>query len=64
MTIPVSNLPDDDMQQAPKALVRAAARAKELARQTGTPFVVMRDGKMVEEILPRNHEDSEKSATE
>jgi len=52
MKIPVSHLPDEDMQKAPAALVRAAQRAKELARQTGTEFVVMRDGKLVREIPP------------
>ncbi len=50
MTIPISNLPDKDMQNVAKALIRAAKRAKELARQTGTEFVVMRDGKLVREI--------------
>ncbi len=50
MTIPISHLPDKDMQNAPKALARAAKRAKELARQTGTEFVVMRNGKLVREI--------------
>ena len=51
MRIPVSQLPDKDMQNAPKALVRAAGRAKKLAEQTGAPFVVMRDGKLVQEII-------------
>jgi len=50
VTIPISNLPDKDMQNVAKALIRAAKRAKELARQTGTEFVVMRDGKLVREI--------------
>jgi len=51
MKIPISRLPDKDMQNAPKALVRAAERAKKLAEQTGTPFVVMRNGRLVQEIL-------------
>lgn len=34
---------------ATAALRRAAQRARELARQTGTRIVVMRDGKMVKE---------------
>ncbi len=51
MKIPVSKLPDKDMQNAPKALVRAAQRARKLAEQTGTPFVVIRNGKLVSEIL-------------
>jgi len=44
-----SNLPDADMQAAPAALLRAARHAREIARQTGTAVVVMRDGKLVEE---------------
>jgi hypothetical protein len=50
MNIPVSNLPDGDMQNAPKALVRASQRAFELAQQTGTEFVIVRDGQLVREI--------------
>lgn len=46
---PVSRLPDADMQAAPAALLRAARRAREIARQTGTAVVVVRDGKLVEE---------------
>jgi hypothetical protein len=45
----VSKLPDADMQAAPAALLRAGLRAREIARQTGTAVVVMRDGKLVEE---------------
>ena len=44
-----SKLADADMQAAPKALQRAARRAREIARQTGTPLVIVRDGKLVEE---------------
>ena len=39
---------DPDMQAVPIALMRAAQRARELARQTGTKLVVMREGKLVE----------------
>lgn len=46
---PVSRLPDADMQAATAALLRAARRAREIARQTGTAVVVMRDGKLVKE---------------
>jgi hypothetical protein len=46
---PVSHLPDADMQAAPTALLRAAQRAREIARQTGTAVVVVRDGKLIEE---------------
>ena len=46
----VSTLPDADMQAAPKALLRAAQRAREVARQTNTRLVLMRAGELVEEI--------------
>jgi hypothetical protein len=44
-----SKLPNADMQAAPKALLRAARRAREIARQTNTPLVIVRDGVLVEE---------------
>jgi hypothetical protein len=40
MKAPVSHLDDSDMQAAPVALMRAAERARRLAEQTGTRFVV------------------------
>jgi hypothetical protein len=40
---------DPDMQGAPYALLRAARRAREIARRTNTPLVIVRDGKLVEE---------------
>jgi len=43
---PVSRLPDADMQAAPAALLRAARRGQEIARQTGTAVVMVRDGKL------------------
>ena len=45
----VSHLPDADMRGAPQALLRAAHRAREIARQTGTAVVIVRDGKLIEE---------------
>ncbi|NEX23458.1 hypothetical protein G3480_24740 [Thiorhodococcus mannitoliphagus] len=45
---PVSNLADDDMQAIPRALVRAARRAREIAAQTGTPLIISRAGQVVE----------------
>lgn len=45
----VSRLPDADMQAVPAALLRAGRRAREIARQTGTAVVVMRDGRLIEE---------------
>lgn len=47
----VSKLPDADMQGAPKAMLRAALRAREIARQTNTPLAVIRDGALVEEYV-------------
>ena len=46
--IPVSKLTDPDMQAVPAALMRAARRAHQIAHQTGTGVVVMRDGEVVE----------------
>ena len=40
MKSPVSRLNDPDMQAAPVALMRASERARRLAEQTGTRFVV------------------------
>jgi hypothetical protein len=38
------------MENATAALIRAAKAARKLARQTGTPIVVLRDGMLVTEI--------------
>lgn len=46
---PVSQLPDADMQNVDAALLRAAQQAREVARQTGTAIVIVRDGVLVEE---------------
>lgn len=55
----VSKLPDADMQAAPRALQRAARRAREIARETGTLLVLVRDGKLVEEQVPSDRADNE-----
>ena len=47
----VSRLPDADMQATPAALARAAKSARELAARTGTPLIVVRDGKLVEVVI-------------
>jgi len=47
-----SRLADADMQAAPAALLRAAHRARELARQTDTAVVYVRNGHVVEEAMP------------
>jgi len=39
-----STLDNPDMQGAPQALLRAAQRAREIARSTGTRLVVVHDG--------------------
>ena len=44
-----SKLPDPDMQGSYNALLRAARRAREIARQTNTPLIIVRDGVLVEE---------------
>lgn len=38
-SVAVSKLKDPDLQKAPQALLRAAEKARQLAEQTGTPFV-------------------------
>ena len=40
MKAPVSPSKDPDLQKAPQALMRASEKARKLAEQTGTPFVV------------------------
>lgn len=47
----ISKLPDADMQDVLPALLRAARKAREIAWQTGTAIVVMRDGKLIEEKI-------------
>ena len=41
-------VPDADMTKAGRALERAAARARRLAEQTGTPLYVFKDGHVVD----------------
>ena len=41
MKAPISHLKDPDLQKAPEALLRAAEKARQLAKQTGTRFVVL-----------------------
>ena len=40
MKAPVSHSKDPDLQKVPQALMRASEKARKLAKQTGTPFVV------------------------
>jgi hypothetical protein len=46
-----SDLPDADMQAVPRALLRAARRAREIAQQTNTAIVIMRNGELIEEKI-------------
>ena len=39
MKAPVSHSKYPDLQKAPQALMRAAEKARQLAEQTGTPFI-------------------------
>lgn len=48
MSDSLPDLPDADMQSAPRALLRAAQRAREVARATRTGLVIVRDGVLVE----------------
>ena len=42
------SMADADMSQAGRALERAAARARRLAEQTGTPLYIFKDGQIVD----------------
>ena len=48
-----SKLANADMQAAPAALLRAARRAREIAWQTNTAIVIVRDGVLVEERVEK-----------
>jgi len=52
-----SKLQNADMQAAPRALLRAARRAREIARQTNTALVIVRDGVLVEEKVTESELD-------
>ena len=58
-----SLLQDPDMQSAPRALLRVARRARELARQTKTALVVIRDGVVVEEAVDEPESESAPDAS-
>ncbi len=47
----LSRLTDADMQAVPAALARAAKSARDLAARTGTPLVVVRDGRLIEAVV-------------
>lgn len=48
---PIENAQDADLRLSQKALLRAALRAHEVARQTGTAIVISRNG-VIERISP------------
>jgi hypothetical protein len=50
-----STLDNPDMQAVPKALRRAARRAREIARRTGTRLIVVQDG-VLRELDPDSAE--------
>lgn len=54
-----SRLLDSDMQGVLPALLRAAKRAREIARQTGTSIVIMRDGELIEEWVGPEEEEED-----
>ena len=43
-----SLLPNADMQATSRAMLRAARRAREIARETNTPLVIVHEGKLIE----------------
>ncbi len=49
MTKQKETLKDEDLEKAEEALKRAAARAREKARQTGTPLVIFKNGHIIKE---------------
>lgn len=53
-TKPLDKAKHDDAKYVDVALRRAAAKAREIARQTQTPLVTVRDGKIVSEIPKEN----------
>ena len=44
-SVAISHLKDLDLQKVPQALLRAAEKARQLAEQTGTTFVVRKSVK-------------------
>lgn len=50
-TQPLNQAKDEDARQVEIALRRAAQKARQLAAQTDTPLVVVRDGQLLQERL-------------
>lgn len=55
MKAPVSHSKDPDLQKAPQALLRASEKARLLAEQTGTPFIVRQPDMPASTISKRKH---------
>ena len=51
MTEEEQKVTDDDLEKVEVALRRAALQARELARQTSTPLVVYKNGRIVKELV-------------
>lgn len=61
-TKPIEQAKSADLRGSWPALQRAAQRARELAAQTGTELIVMRDG-VLQRIRPRQNKVSALAAT-
>ena len=61
MTRGKSRATDPDFAGTEDALRRAALRARETARSTGTPLVIWRDGKVVKESVDSVREEDPNS---
>jgi hypothetical protein len=43
----------EDLQAIIRALKRARKAARKVSQETGTPFIYMKDGKIVKEMIPK-----------
>ncbi len=59
-TNPLSNAKDEDARHVEAALRRAAQKARLVAAQTHTPFVVVRQGKLLVETITDADEEKTK----
>jgi hypothetical protein len=51
MTTAKKTIRDPDLARAEAALIRAGKRAREIARATGTPLVIYKDGHVVRQFV-------------
>ncbi|MEE8381049.1 MAG: hypothetical protein V3V90_02525 [Thermodesulfobacteriota bacterium] len=47
---------DADLEKVGVALKRAAARAREIARRTGTPLIIYKNGHILKEMVEKKNE--------